>query len=49
MTCRVGVRSGLRHLLDAECRNWTQLMDFEVRAIVDRVLRPCGVEAPDAR
>jgi hypothetical protein len=29
-------RPGLRETLDAECRNWPALMDFEVRAIVDR-------------
>jgi len=40
--CRAGLRSALRHQLDTECRNWSQLMDFEVRAIVDRVLRPCS-------
>lgn len=39
--CRAGLRSGLRHTLDAECANWRRLMDFEVRAIVDRVLEPC--------
>ena len=32
--------------LDAECRNWEQLMDFEVRHVVDRVLRPC-LRKPD--
>lgn len=45
--CRAGLRSGLRRMLDSECRNWTQLMDFEVRALVDRVLAPCrAVAAP---
>ncbi len=39
--CRAGLRPGLRHKLDAECRNWSALMDFEVRAIVDGVLEPC--------
>jgi hypothetical protein len=29
-------RPGRRETLDAECRNWPLLMDFEVRAIVDR-------------
>ena len=29
-------RPGLRETLNAECRNWPALMDFEVRAIVDR-------------
>jgi hypothetical protein len=41
--CRAAARGPLRHLLDAECRNWNQLMDFEVRALVDRVLEPCSV------
>ena len=39
--CRAGLRSGLRHALDSECRNWKALMGFEVRAVVDRVLEPC--------
>jgi hypothetical protein len=29
-------RTGVRETLDAECRSWPALMDFEVRAIVDR-------------
>jgi hypothetical protein len=33
-------RPGLRETLDAECRNWPALMDFEVRAIVDRKTLP---------
>ena len=43
--CRAGRRSGLRHKIDAECRNWSKLMDFEVRMIVDRELEPCVTEA----
>ena len=39
--CRASLRSALRHKLDAECRNWNRLMDFEVRAVVDGVLAPC--------
>jgi hypothetical protein len=39
--CRRGLRPGLRHRLDAECRNWSRLMDLEVRAVVDAVLEPC--------
>jgi len=42
-TCRAAARGPLRHLLDAECRNWIRLMDFEVRALVDRILEPCSV------
>ena len=39
--CREGLRPGLRHTLDVECRDWKHLMDFEVRQVVDRVLAPC--------
>jgi hypothetical protein len=35
-------RAGLQRTLDAECRNWRALMDFEVRLVVDRVLEDCG-------
>lgn len=49
LSCRTGLRSGLRHLLDTECRNWRQLMDFEVRALVDRVLEPCVVAPPEPK
>ncbi len=42
LACRAGLRPGLRRLLDAECRNWSPLMDFEVRLLVDRLLAPCG-------
>ena len=42
--CRVATRATLRRTLDFECRNWTQLMDFEVRHVVERVLRPCRLE-----
>jgi len=31
----------VRHKLDAECQNWKLLMTFEVRAIVDGVLKQC--------
>ena len=48
LTCRAGMRSGIRHLLDSECSNWTKLMDFEIRTLVDRVLRSC-VATPPAR
>jgi hypothetical protein len=41
--CRAATRGALRHTLDAECRNWLKLMDFEVRHVVERVLRPCLV------
>ncbi len=44
--CRAATRATLRRTLDFECRNWTQLMDFEVRHVVERVLRPCRTE-PD--
>ncbi len=44
--CRARARGGLRHLLVAECRNWTKLMDFEVRHLVDRVLAPCAARTP---
>ena len=40
--CRAAARGPLRHLLNTECRNWRQLMDFEVRALVDRMLGPCS-------
>ncbi len=40
-SCREGLRGGLRHTLDAECSNWSKLMDFEVRQLVDRKLVPC--------
>ena len=43
--CRQGMRSGLRRTLDSECRNWSKLMDFEVRLVVDRLLDAC--RAPD--
>jgi hypothetical protein len=46
--CRERLRAGLRHTLDAECRNWNQLMDFEVRALVERVIEPCP-PAPEQR
>ena len=36
---RDGVRARVVDALTNECRNWHLLMDFEVRAIVDRVLR----------
>lgn len=39
--CRTGLRGAVRHKLDSECRNWKQLMSFEVRAIVDGVLKQC--------
>jgi hypothetical protein len=39
--CHVARGPALRETLDAECRNWARLMDFEVRAIVDRVLATC--------
>ena len=42
--CRERLRAGLRHTIDAECRNWNQLMDFEVRALVERVIEPCAGE-----
>jgi hypothetical protein len=39
--CRAGLRGAVRHKLDVECRNWSQLMDFEIRAIIDGVLQRC--------
>jgi hypothetical protein len=39
---RDGVRPRVVDALDSECRNWRLLMDFEVRAIVDRVQREPG-------
>ena len=39
--CRAGLRAGLRHRLTSECRNWSALMDFEIRAVVDGLLEPC--------
>lgn len=47
--CRIATRATLRRALDSECRNWTQLMDFEVRHVVERVLRPCRLEGDDER
>ena len=41
--CRTNLRGSLRHTLDSECRNWKLLMDFEVRALIDRVLKRCCV------
>lgn len=40
--CRAALRASLRHKVDAECRNWKLLMDFEVRAVVDGVLEACA-------
>ncbi|MDJ0786695.1 MAG: hypothetical protein QNK05_07780 [Myxococcota bacterium] len=40
-TCRAGRSGPVAHTLDTECTNWPQLMDFEVRAYVDRLLAPC--------
>lgn len=40
--CRARSRGSLRHLLNAECRNRSKLMDFEVRDRVDRLLEPCA-------
>lgn len=42
--CRARLRPSLHARVDAECRNWKLLMDFEVRAIVDGVLEQCRVE-----
>ena len=39
--CREATRATLRRTLDFECRNWTKLMDFEVRHVIERVLAPC--------
>jgi hypothetical protein len=36
---RDGVRPRVVDAVTSECRNWRLLMDFEVRAIVDRVQR----------
>jgi hypothetical protein len=44
--CRDGLRARARDALESECRGWTLLMDFEVRAILDRVHAPCAVERP---
>ena len=34
-------RAALRSVLDYECENGSQLMDFEVRQLVDRQWRGC--------
>ena len=39
---RDGVRARVVDALSGECGNWHLLMDFEVRAIVDRVQRDAG-------
>ncbi len=39
--CQTARRAGLRFRLDVECGNWSQLMDFEVRAVVEGVVRSC--------
>ena len=39
--CCERLRPALRHKPDAECRNWSLLMGFEVRSIVDTVTEPC--------
>lgn len=39
--CRERHRPALRHRLDAECANWPELMDFEVRAIADAAHERC--------
>ena len=44
--CRAGLAAGVRRKLDAECRNWPELMDFEVRMIVDGVYGACEVAPP---
>lgn len=43
-SCRQGRAGSLAHTLDQECGNWPKLMDFEVRAYVDRLLEPCRRE-----
>lgn len=42
--CRGHRRAAVRHKLDAECKNWKLLMDFEVRLFVDGVLSGCEPE-----
>jgi len=42
--CRAGRNGPIAHALDQECTNWSKLMDFEVRAYVDRLLAPCRIQ-----
>ncbi len=39
--CRARLRGGVRHALTAECRRRRLMREFEVRALVDRILEPC--------
>lgn len=40
--CLAGVRPAAIRTLDYECRNWTKLLDFEVRVLLDRVQARCS-------
>jgi hypothetical protein len=46
--CRERLRARARDVLESECRGWTSLMDFEVRAILDRVHAACAAEGAGA-
>ena len=47
--CRERARPALRRKIDAECANWTKLMDFEVRAIVDAAWERCHTAPNEPR
>ena len=40
-SCVAGLRAATFRRLDYECRNWSGLMDFEVRQILDGAYAPC--------
>lgn len=39
--CAERLRPRARRALDGECRNWSALMDFEVRQVLDAARAPC--------